>query len=399
MQGAKVGDSVLAVCMPAPNSYTGEDVVELHCHGGVLVAQRLMKSILNAGARHAEPGEFTLRAFMNSKMDLTQAEAVADVISARSDMALNLAERQMSGALGERLRGIRDELFSILSESESRMDFPEEELDWKPLETLVETARRRSAEIAELLATADDGAVLREGVRIVIAGRPNAGKSSLLNLLLKSDRAIVTATPGTTRDTIEELASIRNIPVKLVDTAGIREAENEIEGMGVERTLESMRSAQIVLWVMDASGDRNDEMEEMRSHLAPNSTCVAVWNKIDQTDISAEKLKKKSEPFGSVAISVLKASGIEELLDSIEEIVWSGQHNEEPEVAVNSRHAALLTDAFEALETMPDNLEREEWELASSKLRSAIAALGAITGEETDPDVLDDIFSRFCIGK
>ncbi|NOY74687.1 MAG: tRNA uridine-5-carboxymethylaminomethyl(34) synthesis GTPase MnmE, partial [Kiritimatiellaeota bacterium] len=258
-----VGDSVLAVRMPAPNSYTGEDVVEFHCHGGALVVGRLMSNILAAGAAHAAPGEFTLRAFLNSKLDLTQAEAVADVISARSDMALNLAEKQMTGALGNRMRGIRGKLLSALSESESRMDFPEEELDWLPVEELSETVRSCSAEIADLLATAGDGAVLREGVRIVIAGRPNAGKSSLLNILLGSDRAIVTSIPGTTRDTIEEFASIRGIPVQLVDTAGIRDAEDEIEGKGVERSLASLRTAQIVLWVMDAAGDRNSELKEL----------------------------------------------------------------------------------------------------------------------------------------
>lgn len=396
---SSVGDSVLAVCMPGPNSYTGEDVVELHCHGGALVSKRLLEAVLVAGAKHAAPGEFTLRAFMNSKLDLTQAEAVADIISARGDMALNLAEKQMSGALGNQMRDIRAELSDILSESESRMDFPEEELDWKSVDSLLESANSCSARIADLLSTAGDGTILREGVRIVIAGRPNAGKSSLLNLILGSDRAIVTAIPGTTRDTIEELASIRGIPVKLVDTAGIREAENAIEGIGVERSFESLRTAQIVLWVLDASGDQQAEVDEMMRHLNSDRDVLAVWNKVDiaAKPITEENIAKIGVP--SVMVSVLENSGMEQLYDAIEKIVWHGKTAEEPEVAVNARHAELLATAGEALSTLSENLGEEEWELASSKIRTAISALGTITGEDADPDVLDDIFSRFCIGK
>ncbi|MCK5843280.1 MAG: tRNA uridine-5-carboxymethylaminomethyl(34) synthesis GTPase MnmE [Victivallales bacterium] len=405
---SSVGDSVLAVRMPAPRSYTGEDVVELHCHGGALVAKRLLRMVIDAGAKHAAPGEFTLRAFINSKLDLTQAEAVADVISARSDIALNLAEKQMSGALRDRMRDIRGKLLTLLSESESHMDFPEEELDWLPVANLSETVKTCSAEIADLLATAEDGAVLREGVRIVIAGRPNVGKSSLLNLLLSSDRAIVTATPGTTRDTIEEIASIRGIPVKLIDTAGIREAENEIEGIGVKRSFESMRAAGIILWVMDASGNRNAELKEMRRHLGEDRAVIAVWNKIDIVDLPLTEGNDAAFQDGIddsktlrsiVHVSVLRNTGVERLKDAVEDIVWNGENIEEPEVAVNTRHAELLVEAAEALSALPENLEAEEWELASSKIRSAVFALGTITGEDANPDVLDNIFSRFCIGK
>jgi tRNA modification GTPase len=396
---SSVGDSVLAVCMPGPNSYTGEDVVELHCHGGVLVSKRLLEAVLVAGAKHAAPGEFTLRAFMNSKLDLTQAEAVSDIISARGDMALHLAEKQMSGVLGNQMRDIRAELTQILSESESRMDFPEEELDWKSVDSLLDAANSCSASIADLLETAGDGTILREGVRIVIAGRPNAGKSSLLNLILGSDRAIVTSMPGTTRDTIEELASIRGIPVKLVDTAGIREAEDAIEGIGVERSFESLRTAQIILWVLDASGDRESEITEMKRHLTSTREVIAVWNKVDiaATPVAETEITTTNAP--SVLVSALKNSGMELLYDAIEKIVWHGATAEEPEVAINARHAELLATAGEALSTLSENLADEEWELASSKIRTAIYALGTITGEDADPDVLDDIFSRFCIGK
>lgn len=394
-----VGDVVLAVCMPGPNSYTGEDVVELHCHGGALVSKRLLESVLVAGAKHAAPGEFTLRAFMNSKLDLTQAEAVADIISARGEMALNLAEKQMSGALGNQMRDIRAELADLLSESESRMDFPEEELDWKSVDSLLESAKSCSARIADLLRTVGEGTILREGVRVVIAGRPNAGKSSLLNLILGSDRAIVTDIPGTTRDTIEELASIRGIPVKLVDTAGIREAENAIEGIGVERSFESLRTAQIVLWVLDASGDQQAEEGEMKRHLNPDRDVIAVWNKVDIAKKPPREGERPCNAVPSVFVSALENSGMEKLYDAIEKVVWHGKIAAEPEVAVNARHAGLLATAGEALSTLAENLADEEWELASSKIRTAISALGTITGEDADPDVLDDIFSRFCIGK
>jgi tRNA modification GTPase len=406
-EGSLIGDTVLAVHMPAPHSYTGEDVVELHCHGGALVAKRLLRTVLDAGAKHAAPGEFTLRAFVNSKLDLTQAEAVGDIIAAQSDLALDLAEKQLSGVLRDKMREIRGRLLDVLSESESRMDFPEEELDWKTTETLLDSVGSCSAEIAELLETAGDGAVLREGVRIVIAGKPNAGKSSLLNLLLGSDRAIVTSTPGTTRDTIEETASIRGIPVRLVDTAGIREAENEIEGIGVERSFASLRTARIILWVMDASADRRAEIDEMRRHIAGDRDVIAVWNKIDIADIPSEDGGEKFRFDGdewladipTIYLSVLRNTGVERLKDAIEHIVWNGKNFEEPEIAVNARHAELLFEAAEALNTLPENLEAEEWELASSKIRSAVSALGTITGEDADPDILDDIFSRFCIGK
>jgi tRNA modification GTPase len=358
-----------------------------------------LEAVLLSGAKHAAPGEFTLRAFMNSKLDLTQAEAVSDIISARGDMALNLAEKQMSGVLGNQMRDIRNELTQILSESESRMDFPEEELDWKPVNVLLDAAQHCSARIADLLRTAGDGTILREGVRIVIAGRPNAGKSSLLNLILGSDRAIVTSIPGTTRDTIEELASIRGIPVKLVDTAGIREAEDAIEGIGVERSFASLRTAQVVLWVLDASGNRESEIIEMKRHLTSTSEVIAVWNKVDIVATPIAEIETTISDLPTVLVSALQNKGMEQLYDAIEKIVWRGAIAEEPEVAVNARHAELLATAEEALSTLSESLADEEWELASSKIRTAIYALGTITGEDADPDVLDDIFSRFCIGK
>ena len=393
------GDHALAVFMPAPNTYTGEDVVEIHCHGGTLVSKEVLEAVLANGARSAEPGEFTFRAFLNEKLDLTQAEAVSDIVSAHSDMALHIAERQMSGSLGEQIREIRNELFAVLAECESHLDFGEEDLNWEPVESMISKVEKALTSSKQLYASGREGIVLRDGIRIVLAGRPNAGKSSLLNLILGFNRAIVTQIPGTTRDTLEELATIRNIPVKLIDTAGIREADDMIEEIGVEKSFESLKRAQLIVWVMDASGDVDDEASVMLEHTAGKDNVIALWNK---TDISGDTALPSFENIDNVTVvfaSVLENRGIENLFDAVESIVWGGRHTEEPEIAVSARHTELLQQAIQAEEGVRSNLEQGEWELAAVQLRTAIFALGTITGEDADPDVLDDIFSRFCIGK
>lgn len=392
----KNGDPAMAVFMPHPDSYTGEDVVEIHCHGGTLISRKTLESILKAGARPAEPGEFTYRAFMNNKMDLTQAEAVADIISAHSDMALNIAERQAAGILGRKIQKIRSGLITILSESESRLDFGEENLDWTAPGILIHKIKKNLSEVKNLLKSKTEGAILREGIRIVIAGRPNVGKSSLLNLLLGYDRAIVTTIPGTTRDTLEEFTTVRNIPVKLIDTAGIREADNIIEGKGIERSFASIKQAQIILWLLDAGADIDKECDTMERHLPHKKNAIAVWNKID---LAGKKRKLPDTKFPTVRISVEKQTAIENLLDNIEKAVWGYPHSEEPEIAVSARHVSLLEEVIDALPGAIENLLSEHWELASVHLRSAISALGAITGEDANPDILEEIFSRFCIGK
>jgi tRNA modification GTPase len=395
----KRGDTALAVYMPAPNTYTAEDVVEIHCHGGALVSREVLELVLSKGARSAEPGEFTFRAFMNGKLDLTQAEAVSDIITAHSDMALHIAEKQMTGVLGEKIREIRNELFSVLAECESHLDFGEEELNWEPVSDLVKKIISARQASEELFSSSREGVVLRDGIRIVIAGRPNAGKSSLLNLILGFDRAIVTQIPGTTRDTLEEFANIRNIPVKLIDTAGIREADDLIEGIGVEKSFESLKQAQIIIWVMDASGNIEEEYNTILEHLKGKSNIIALWNKSDLVNNPKLPSFDKNSGIKALKVSVSENEGIDKLFDEIEKVVWGGKHTEEPEVAVSSRHAKLLQNAIDAQQGIDENLESEEWELAAVLLRSAIFALGTITGEDADPDVLDDIFSRFCIGK
>lgn len=390
-------EPAMAVYMPEPNSYTGENVVELHCHGGLMNSRAVLEATVNAGARLADPGEFTYRAFINGKMDLTQAEAVADLISAHSNMALHLAERQISGKLSSEIGDIYNILVDISAECESRMDFVDEDLDWTSPHELIKKIDRVSSRIQKLLDSRTEGIVLRNGIRVVIAGKPNTGKSSLMNLLLGFDRAIVTPLPGTTRDTLEEFANVRNIPTKLIDTAGIREADDIIENFGVERSLNSVKQAQIILWLLDSTNeDYQEEIKTMKQHVGEKKNVIAIWNKIDSIKHSSLPPKTK---FPTAFISVTKEKQIDQLLDLFEKTVWGFPHAEEPETAVSSRHAVLLEKSISALTELKSNLDTVKWELASVNLRTTTASLGEILGKNVSPDILENIFSRFCIGK
>lgn len=380
------GDQVLAVYMPGPRSYTGEDVVELHCHGGALAADQVLQTALQAGCRMAEPGEFTFRAFVNGKLDLVRAEAVGEIISADSRMALNLAERQLAGALSKALKSVQDVLISVLAECESHLDFPDEELDWEP--DLGDRLTAPAAKLAELAAGSRDGMVIRQGVRVVISGLPNAGKSSLLNRILGRERAIVTDIPGTTRDTLEETASLGGIPVRLTDTAGLRHSEDEVEKIGIERSRREIASAEVELRVLDAStGDPGD--------FQPHERAIAVWNKMDM----AAGMELPELDCRTVRISALTGENVEELHREFRELVWGKADWTEPDFAVSSRHAAELEKALQALPEAAALLSEQRWDLAAIPLRSAVEAIGRITGEYADPDILEKIFARFCIGK
>lgn len=392
------GETCMAVFMPGPASYTGEDVVEIQCHGGEYAPRAMLERIFRTGlVRSAEPGEFTKRAFLNGKLDLTQAEAVADLISARSETAGKLAERQLSGALGERVRGISENLYHLLAEIESRLDFPEENLDWKPCGLLLAEIGTIRAEIAKLLSGRESSAILRDGVRLVIAGSPNVGKSSLLNRLLGYDRAIVSDIPGTTRDTLRESASIRGIHVELTDTAGIREnAADIVEGMGIERSKSSLDLAEIIFWIFDSTTAPDDEIRKMRETVPAGAATIAVWNK---ADLLPDGFVPPDTGMKSAAVSARTGKGIDRLLELFEQTVWNNGDRSEPECAVSLRHVRALEEADAALERTQAELKNEFYELAASNLHLAVASIASITGESASPDVLEDIFSRFCIGK
>ena len=391
--GRAGNDHVLAVCMPAPASYTGDDVVELHCHGGAAATRSVLRAALEAGCRMAEPGEFTCRAFLNGKLDLVKAEAVAEIVAARSDAALRLAERQLAGSLSRELASLRSALVEVLAECESHLDFPDEELDWEP--DLAAKLAEPLARAERLAATAHAGEVLREGVRVVIAGRPNVGKSSLMNRLLGYDRAIVTAIPGTTRDTLEETLTLAGIPIRLTDTAGLREGGDDIEQLGIERSRRSLAAAEVVFLVLDASADDPAAEWAAWAEQADDPRLLAIWNKIDL--VPGRELPDL--PVPAVRLSTLTGEHFESLGEAFRRLVWGAADWREPELAVNARHAAELAALRKLLPEAAEALRREEWEIAAIPLRAAVAALDRITGEAADPDLLERIFSRFCIGK
>ncbi len=386
-------DQCLLVRFAAPASYTGEDMVELHTHGGLYVARAVLAEVLRAGTRHAEPGEFTRRAFLNGKLDLTQAEAVADIVAAHTASALRLANRQAEGRLGRRVGTLYDRLTAVGAEVESRLDFPDERLGWLPPPRVLAEIHALRDEVAGLLATRRAGEILRHGIHVVIAGLPNVGKSSLMNAVLGRDRAIVTDIPGTTRDTLEELAQIRGIPVRLTDTAGLHTAAGPIERLGVERSLASLGAAQLVLWVYDASQPYAPQAPPPAVTPAP---LLYVANK---GDLVGEAPLPPGAPAGAVRVSALTGAGLDTLYEAIEHAVWESPDWREPECAVNARHAALLETAAASLSDAAAEVSREAWELAAVALRAATLATGRLIGRTAAPDVLDAIFSRFCIGK
>lgn len=386
-------DHALAVYFKGPASYTGEDVVEFQCHGGAKVAKSVLDLLLAQDeCRLAEPGEFTFRAFVNGKLDLVQSEAVADLIESDNDMAVKIASRQLDGLLSNRLKELRELLIFCLSECESRLDFPEENLDWD--EELPEKIAGAVNQVQILLDSAKRGDIFRNGVKTVIVGKPNAGKSSLLNFLLGYERAIVTDIAGTTRDSLEEKIVLRNIPVRLIDTAGLRENAEAVEKIGIERSYKHLDEAQIVFWMLDASAP---DCAELLEYCKKNENIIAVWNKCDLID---EKTILPELPVPSVRISVLNGSGLEALSDAFEAKVWGmDERNNESEFAVNARHAALLSEIKTILGEAIINCMEHEFELAAVQLHSAVRNLGFITGETADVDILGEIFSRFCIGK
>jgi len=385
-------DSALAVYMPGPASYTGDDVVELHCHGGQAAADNALRLAFDAGCRLAEPGEFTFRAFVNGKLDLAQAEAVNDLISAGSDLAFQTAAKQLEGVLSRRLDAIYEELNILRAECESRLDFPDEELAWDPetAEKLDSLVRR----IREIHDTRGIGGALRDGISVVLAGRPNAGKSSLLNLLLGCERAIVTPIPGTTRDTVEAATVLRGLPVRLTDTAGLRESADPIEQMGVARSRKSLAAAGVTFWLLDAAApDLAGEVAEMERSNPVNR--IAVWNKIDL----APDRELPAVTGRTVRISAKTGAGVETLLETFARVAVHSPRPAVPEVAVNARAAKLLAEALEHLAGAAERFRAGEFELAASGIRTAMNRVGEVTGKTVEPDILDHIFSRFCIGK
>ncbi len=422
-------DEVLLSVMRAPHTYTREDVVEITCHGGMLPAKFVLDSVLALGARLAEPGEFTRRAFLNGRIDLAQAEAVADLIHSRTELALRAANEQLAGKLSRRINELRDQMVGILAHVEAHIDFPEEDIAPDTREALIQRLQHEVEFMDRLLATANEGRILRRGIRAAIIGRPNAGKSSLLNQLLGHDRAIVSAIPGTTRDTIEETASIRGVPVVFIDTAGWREGRDEIEVEGIRRSRKSLENAELILHVLDASeplaeADREfmKESEGRKRILVRNKIDLPVKMELTQRNPKSETRNPKEirnpksesaqspglegdeiseQELSVVDVSCLTGQGIERLKETIKERVFSGGIGaEQLEVMINSRHQETLGRARQAtLRTLEALRSGLTLELVALDLRIALNAIGEVVGKTTTEDLLDIIFSQFCIGK
>ncbi|MBI3947879.1 MAG: tRNA uridine-5-carboxymethylaminomethyl(34) synthesis GTPase MnmE [Armatimonadetes bacterium] len=394
-------DQVVLILYRAPRSYTGEDAAEICGHGGAMPLGRILSLALAHGARPARPGEFTCRAFLNGKLDLAQAEAVVDVVQARTEPALTLAVRQLEGRLSALVRRARDAVLPVVAHVEATIDFPEDvpELPRPELDRRIAAA---AATVESLLAGARAGRIYREGARVVIAGRPNVGKSSLLNALLREDRAIVTDIPGTTRDVIEESATIRGIPIRTIDTAGIRPARDPIEAIGVERALAQIADADLVLAVLDASQPlgADDRTVLVRARGRP---AVVILNKRDLPELRVAPADVAGDLPGApvVAISALQGTGIAELEEEVAATLLGGRGPAGDDALVTSaRHQAALEAAAASLREARATLTAGiPLDLVVTDLRGALAALGQITGESASDAVLADIFGRFCIGK
>lgn len=396
-QTQQVLDEALLLIMQAPRSYTREDVVEFHCHGGIMAVQQVLQLCLEQGARLAQPGEFSLRAFLNGRLDLTQAESIADLVGAQSPQAAQTALAGLQGKLAAPIRQLRANCLDILAEIEARIDFEE---DLPPLDcnAIISQLEQVLAAVTKILATADKGELLRTGLKVAIVGRPNVGKSSLLNAWSKSDRAIVTDLPGTTRDVVESQLVVGGIPVQVLDTAGIRETEDKVERIGVERSLTSATAADLVLLTIDATGGWTDADAEIYQQVQ-HRPLILVINKIDLAPATTVQFPESIKNI--VTTAAAQNQGIEDLEQVILLTVNAGKvSSADMDLAINQRQAAALTRAKIALEqvqtTITQQLPLDFWTI---DLRAGIQALGEITGEEVTESVLDRIFSRFCIGK
>ncbi len=398
-------DEALAVIMRAPKTYTREDVAEINCHGGPAAVRKTLELAVRAGARIAAPGEFTKRAFLNGRIDLTQAEAVMDIISAQTELGRQAAVKQLSGGLRDKIVDIRAALTELLALTELSIDFPEEEVDYIPAEGLRDRGVRIRESIKQLLSTFDEGRILREGLRLAIVGAPNVGKSSLLNALSGSERAIVTEVPGTTRDTVEETINMGGVPVRVIDTAGIRKSDCPVEKEGIRRSKTAMEEADIVLHVYDGSRkiEEQDPFSFGEKKGSKENRAIFVINKIDLPQELESKVIWSSLSFKKgceVRVSARTGEGLDVLTSRIREMVFGPGRERVPETAINLRHKTALEEADAALARFQDgcggNLSSE---FLALELREALDAVGEVVGRTTPEDVLNLIFSRFCIGK
>lgn len=406
VDGEEIIDEVLVMLMRGPRSFTAEDTVEINCHGGIFAMRKVLETVVKNGARPAEPGEFTKRAFLNGRIDLSQAEAVMDVIEAQNEYALKSSLKQLKGAVQQKIKGIREKIIYEIAYIESALDDPEHiSLDGYPEELSVKN-EEWIKEVEKLLKSSEDGKIMTEGIRTVILGKPNAGKSSLLNILTGEERAIVTDIAGTTRDILEEKININGITLNLVDTAGIRETEDVVEKIGVKRSRESAKDADLIIYVVDSSTELDQNDEEIMGLLKGRKS-VILLNKTDLQPVTTEKeiqeKLRKMEVQGEaiIPVSAKENTGIEELGELLKKLFFEGKLTFNDEVYItNMRHKAALQDAYESLCQVRESIRMDMPEdFYSIDLMNAYESLGKILGESLGEDLVNEIFGKFCTGK
>ena len=398
----EVIDEVMVTVLRAPKTFTREDVVEINCHGGIVAINRILQLVLRMGARLAEPGEFTKRAFLNGRIDLSQAEAVMDLIRAKTDKSMQMAMRQLDGELSKLIQNLRQEILNTLAQVEVNIDYPEyDDVEEMTLQLLREKTQQVSQGIRALLNTASQGKILRDGLKTAIVGRPNVGKSSLLNVLLREEKAIVTDIAGTTRDTIEEYVNVRGVPLQLIDTAGIRETDDVVERIGVERSRKALNEADFVLLILNQSEELMDEDLRLLEQ-TKDFKRIILLNKTDlPTKIDMDKVKEFTTDSEIVTTSMLKKEGIDQLEEKIADYFFQGQMNERDATYLsNTRHIALLEKAEQALQEVANGVEMGmPVDLIQIDFTRAWDLLGEITGDTVQDELLTQLFSQFCLGK
>ena len=393
-------DEAMVSVMKGPKTFTREDVVEINCHGGMVVTNEILQLLLVNGARMADPGEFTKRAFMNGRIDLTQAESVMDIIRAKTDKSREIAMNQLKGGLLGKIRELRQDLLDTMAQEEVNIDYPEYDMDDMTGNQMKEVAQQVSTKINKLLQTAQEGKIMRNGLATAIVGRPNVGKSSLLNYLTQDEKAIVTDIAGTTRDTLEEYVSIKNIPLKLIDTAGIHETEDKVEKIGVERSKKAVQEVDLVLLLLDGSRELSDEDRELLDFTKFKKRII-ILNKSDLGSKITQEMIQKITDSPIVTTSILEKNNLDKLANEIERMFFSGIENSANQVMVtNQRQTGLLQKAQQSLQEVISGVENAmPLDLVQIDLKDAWDTLGEITGDSAPDELITELFSQFCLGK
>ncbi|MBU5486398.1 tRNA uridine-5-carboxymethylaminomethyl(34) synthesis GTPase MnmE [Clostridium sp. MSJ-11] len=399
MDSGEILDEVLISFMKGPRSFTAEDTVEINCHGGVTPTKRILEEVIKAGARIAEPGEFTKRAFLNGRIDLSQAEAVIDIIRAKTELSMKSAVLQSGGRISKEIDYLRNRLLETIAHIEATVDYPEDDLEEVTASGVKKELDEINKNINRLLTTAEEGKILREGLNVIIVGKPNVGKSSLLNALLMEKRAIVTDIPGTTRDVIEEYINLDGVPIKVVDTAGIRDTDDVVEKIGVEKSKEKIDEGDLIILMLDLSRELDQEDYEIINYIKDKKSIVLL-NKVDLENRFNKNVLEDIDSKYIIETSAKTGEGLEKLKECIKDLFFGGEVKAGDLIITNTRHKEALIRARESLNSALDVLEVTlAIDLASIDIRNAWIRLGEITGDTVEEDIIDKIFSEFCLGK